>query len=81
MGQAPVASKSIITEGRTEKVAYDKDGVVEYFGFALPGTALTDSKWKILRITTTGTDWVLDWADGDASYDNKWSSRTTLTYE
>ena len=67
-----------------EKVAYDDDKTandVEYFGFALPGTATSASTWKIFRITYTGNDFVLQFADGNQNYDNEFDERDSLTYK
>ena len=70
---------------KTEKILYNDDIAAnskEYFGWALPGTATSASTWKIMRITYTGDDFVLEFADGNRSYDNEWDNRaTTIVYE
>ena len=67
-----------------EKVLYDDDKTAnnkEYFGWAKPGSAEGSLVWKIMRITYTGNDFVLDWADGNQLYDNSWTNRASLTYK
>lgn len=70
---------------KIEKILYDDDIAAnskEYFGWALPGTLTSVSEWKIMRITYTGADFVVEFADGDANYDNEWDNRaTTVVYE
>ena len=36
--------------------------------------------WKIKRITITGGEIVLDYADGDKNYDKIWDDRATYAY-
>ena len=67
-----------------EKIVYDDDKTAndkEYFGWAPVNSATSASVWKIMRITYTGNDFVLDWADGTKSYTNIWDNRAILTYE
>jgi hypothetical protein len=55
------------------------DGVT-YVGEATPGTATSTDAWRIKRITETGPDVSVQWADGDAFFDNIWDDRLTLSY-
>ena len=67
-----------------EKIVYDDDKTAnnkEYFGWAKPNTATSAASWKIMRITYTGNDFVLDWCDGNQLYDNSWDLRATNTYK
>lgn len=36
--------------------------------------------WRIKRLQTTGTVLKMEWANGNDSFENVWSDRTTLTY-
>lgn len=57
----------------------DEDGTYLYVGEAVPGTADTDSLWRIQRIDLTNDpDIVILWAG--TSFSNQWSNRTGLTY-
>ncbi len=57
--------------------------LITYVGDAVPGTADSASVWRIKRITettTAGSDAVIEWADGDANFDNVWDDRAILSY-
>lgn len=66
-------------------IEYDDDiagSNVEYFGWAsFFGATETQAAWRIMRITYSGTDFIVQWADGDQDFDNSWQDRATLTYE
>jgi len=66
----------------TMTVLFDDTGVggVSYMGEADPGTLTSAPTWRIKRITETGADVAVVWADGDASFDNVWDDRASLTY-
>jgi len=54
-------------------------GNYTYIGRALCGSSTGDSVWQIKRIdATTGT--VIQWADGDANFDNEYDNVGTITY-
>jgi hypothetical protein len=58
----------------------DDTGDITYIGEADAG-ALTDAGvWRIKRVTESGEDLILDWADGDEEFDNIWDNRLSLTY-
>ena len=67
-----------------EKIVYDDDKTAnnkEYFGWAKPNTATSVASWKIMRITYTGNNFVLDWAGGTQLYNSIWDNRASLTYK
>lgn len=53
---------------------------ITYLGYADPGTSNADALWQIKRVTTTGDDLLIEYADGDANFDNVWNDRATLSY-
>jgi len=53
---------------------------VTYAGQAAAGTAASAAGWRIKRITESGGDVTVEWADGDAGYNSVWDDRATLTY-
>lgn len=55
------------------------DSVI-YLGNAVAGTATNSATWKIRRITETGDDAVIEYADGNAAFDNVWDNRASLSY-
>lgn len=62
-------------------VKYDgSDSNVQYIGEASFGIATSAPFWRISRLTFIGNSFTLDWADGNAEFDNIWDDRTSLTY-
>ena len=53
-----------------------------YVGKAAMGSATSAASWQIKRIDESGTPntLVIKWADGDASFNNVWDNRASLTY-
>jgi hypothetical protein len=58
----------------------DASETVTYIGYGLIGTADSAAAWKIIRMTTTGTETVIEYADGNNNFDNVWSDRASLSY-
>jgi len=55
------------------------DSNIEYVGTAAIGSATSAAVWKIKRINyTTGT--VIEYADGDESFNNIFDNRESLSY-
>lgn len=62
------------------KIRIDEvSSVLSYYGFAQPGTAETEAKWRIFRLDTSA-GLKIDWADGDDNFDNIWINRASLLY-
>jgi len=53
---------------------------VTYIGDAMPGTATADAAWRIKRLTESGNDVDVEWADGNDIFDNVWDDRALLGY-
>lgn len=56
-----------------------------YVGEAVPGSDVSDSVWRIRRITQTpesgwGDDITIDWAESDNEFDKSWDSRLSYVY-
>jgi len=71
-----------------QKIEYDNDvsgNSREFFGWAAINTATSAASWKIMRITyataSASDDFVVEWCDGNALYDNVWDNRASLTYK
>jgi Collagen triple helix repeat (20 copies) len=56
------------------------DASVTYIGYAAAGSSTSSASWKIKKITTTGDDIAITWADGNTNFDNIWDNRAALTY-
>jgi hypothetical protein len=48
----------------------------EYFGFAVPGSAIDSTVWRIKKITDSS----VTFADGNKNFDNAWTNRANLNY-
>lgn len=63
------------------KLIYDEvDATTTYLGFAAPGALTSASVWLIQRLTFTGPDILMEFADGNAEFDNVWDNRASLSY-
>lgn len=58
----------------------DDTGPVIYIGEAATKGNEGAAMWRIRQLSTSGTVFVIKWADGDELYDNIWTDRATLTY-
>ena len=58
----------------------DTVGDVDYVGEATIGSTTSAAVWRIKKVDNTGGDLILQWADGNASFDNIWDNRLSLTY-
>lgn len=54
-----------------------------YIGWATPGVATTDAKWKIRKFTynADGSVSQIQYASGDVGFNFIWNNRTSLTYK
>lgn len=55
---------------------------VEYIGEAAPGTATSEVKWRIQKITynAMGLPLTIKWANGSADFDKEFDERTSYAY-
>jgi hypothetical protein len=52
-----------------------------YIGVALVGATPASATWQVRRLTFDGSGGVvIEWADGNTSYDNVWDNRASLSY-
>ena len=52
-----------------------------YIGDAVPGSSLQSLKWRIQKLTYSGTDVIrISWANGTDRFDKKWENRASYTY-
>jgi len=66
--------------GEKKLIKIDEDGTDTYIGFAQLGSSAGNTVWQILRISESGTEITIAYADGNSNYDNEWDERTTYTY-
>lgn len=63
------------------KLKFDEvSSSVSYKGEAAPGASTSAAQWRIAKITTTGNDIDITWADGNTGFDNIWDNRASLSY-
>lgn len=67
---------------RIEWIMGTSDFVPRFVGWAEPGTATSDPKWRIVRITFDANDLpiALEWPDKSIAYAYIWDNRGALTY-
>lgn len=58
----------------------EASATVTYIGEAAPAVVESAAFWRIKRITTTGSNIDIKWADGNEFYDNVWDDHLSLSY-
>lgn len=58
----------------------EPNAATTYVGQAATNSAVGDPVWKIKRILISGTETIIEWADGNSNFDNVWNNRASLTY-
>lgn len=53
---------------------------ITYVGKAEVGESAANAVWQIFKVTTSGTETIITYADGDTSFNNVWANRASLTY-
>ena len=81
MDAMPVGRDVMLLETDVVKQMIDTQAAVTYIGCAECGSASTDAKWQIQRVTVAGTVETIEWADGDGKFDNIFDNRAALTYK
>ena len=51
-----------------------------YVACAVMGSAQASAVWQVKKISVSGSDTVITWADGDSNFDNVATDLTVLTY-
>ena len=62
----------------TQKVTVD--GADTYVALALAGTAEATPEWRAYKVTVSGDDTTITWADGNTLCDNVATDLTALSY-
>lgn len=61
---------------------YDGTSATEqYVGEASFGSSEADAVWRIKKLTYSGSNISITWADGNDNFDNVWSNRASLSYQ
>ena len=72
--------ESMTSELKAQKITEDTVNDIIYIGKAAIGAAQVSAIWQCKKITTSGSDTVTEWADGNSNYDNVATDLTTLNY-
>jgi hypothetical protein len=67
------------TDSINYAIKITESGSYTCVAYANPGTALTDAKWKVMRLDST-SGLRIEWADGDLNFDNKADDLLNLNY-
>jgi hypothetical protein len=59
---------------------WDTVGNDIYVGYAAPGSLTSDPVWAIKKVSESGNDGDIDWADSNKNFDNVWDNRLSLSY-
>ncbi len=51
-----------------------------YIGEAAVGVSESDPKWRIFRITVSGTVTSIQYANGNTNWNSVWADRASLSY-
>lgn len=75
------SNDSVSTESFDQSTRIDEaSSSVSYFGFAEVGSSEASAVWKIKKMSTSGSQMTITYADGNSSYDNIWANRASLSY-
>lgn len=58
----------------------DTNDPIIYIGKAPIGSSESNAVWQVVKLDTS-SGLIKTWADGDASFDNVWADRASLTYQ
>lgn len=66
----------------TIKMDYDGSGNQIYIGWTQPGSATSDTAWRIQKVTYNASNTPTDyqWPSASTSFNFVWDNRTTYTY-
>lgn len=71
-----VATFSIPYATRIDEVSAS----VTYVGKAALAAATSGAVWQVFKMTVSGTETIITWADGNSDFDNVWDNRAGLSY-
>ena len=55
-------------------------GSTSYIAIASPGSAQSSAVWQVKRVSTSGSDTITQWANGNANFTNVATDLTVLSY-
>jgi len=82
-GGGPIDADTSSVETRSKGLATQIDQATAnlmYVGEAAPGSAASSAVWRIKRMSQSGDQTTIEWADGDSGFNNIWNNRASLSY-
>jgi len=80
-GDGKVLGLGVLDAALTQKMAYNGSDQLEYVGEAAPGALVSEEKWRIRKLTYSGTLLTdVQWASGESVFDKEWDERATYSY-
>ncbi len=73
-------TNALLETSKLTAVKVTVSGSDTYIGKAAIGSAQSAAVWQAKKVTVTGGDTVITWADGDGNFDNIATDLTLLTY-
>jgi hypothetical protein len=70
----------LVTSSNPYIVKITAVGTTTYIAKAAPGSSQATPVWQAKRISVSGSDTLIEWADGNAKYDNSATDLTALSY-
>lgn len=58
----------------------EPDANTTYQGWAKIGSSPKDKVWRIRKITVSGNETIITWANGNSNFENQWDQRAITTY-
>ena len=58
----------------------EASATVTYIGEAKVGASPSDPVWRISRILISGTETIIQYADGSTNWNSVWNDRASLNY-
>ena len=68
-----------VTDVAYATILDEASSTITYIGKAPTGSATASSVWQIQRVDSS-SGLVIQWADGDAAFNNVWNNRAALPY-
>ena len=64
------------------QISYNASQDIEYVGYAAPGSATSETVWKIIKIIYDGNDNIVQvlFAEGTRKFDKEWDERASYSY-
>lgn len=80
MAQLGIADLSYLEKSGLDVRVDEVSASISYVGEAQPGTGVDELLWRIKRVSVSGSETSITWANGTPEYVHAWSQRATYNY-